>query len=104
MAIFRLGSWGLPEFGITEAIQRTFAPQKAMASSGGSNLIVAQPKPQAQAPAQQFGPNYEGVAQLNALRQASSQPAPIVSNGSGNVGGGQPSGQPSQQQLHHCLP
>ena len=34
----RLGSWGLPEFGITEKIQSMFSPQKAYASSGGSNL------------------------------------------------------------------
>jgi len=35
----RTGSWGTPEFGITEKIQSLFAPQKSYTSSGGSNLF-----------------------------------------------------------------
>lgn len=33
-----IGSWGLPEFGITEKIQSIIAPKAAYASGGGSNL------------------------------------------------------------------
>lgn len=43
MPTFHKGSWGgLPDFGITEAIQRRVAPQRTLASSGGSNLIGSQ--------------------------------------------------------------
>lgn len=37
-----IGSWGLPDLGVTEWIQKTFSPQTAYASSGGSNILPDQ--------------------------------------------------------------
>jgi len=34
-----IGSWGLPDLGITEAIQNIFKPQAAYSAEGGSNLF-----------------------------------------------------------------
>lgn len=44
MAI-HIGSWGLPDIGITEAIQSVLAPNKDYTYQGGSNLFGAQPQP-----------------------------------------------------------
>jgi hypothetical protein len=35
----RIGSWGTPEFGVTEWLQSKIAPQKSYTSQGGSNLL-----------------------------------------------------------------
>lgn len=35
----RMGSWGLPEFGITERLQSLVAPNKPLSPQGGSNLF-----------------------------------------------------------------
>jgi len=43
-----IGSWGTPEFGATEWLQKKLWPQKAYAASGGSNILGAttyQPAP-----------------------------------------------------------
>lgn len=51
MAKFHRGSWGgLPDFGITEAVQRRVAPARTSTNQGGSNLVGrAQPQPKPKA-------------------------------------------------------
>lgn len=39
----QIGSWGLPEFGITEKIQSILAPNRNLSAQGGSNLFGSQP-------------------------------------------------------------
>lgn len=39
----QIGSWGTPEFGITEKLQSIFAPSRNLSSQGGSNLFGSQP-------------------------------------------------------------
>lgn len=90
----RAGSWGTPEFGITEKIQSIFAPQKAMASSGGSNLIGGQ---QASAPTYNYSnaqstptsspyrPTAGGSVLGSSTAARTSSPAPAQSSGTGGA-------------------
>lgn len=79
MAIFNAhtGSWGTPDLGVTEWIQRTFAPKKAYANSGGSNLLGSQP---AQSPSYNPQPGVDY------------SPAPQYTSGGGSVLGSSSSG------------
>ena len=98
----RIGSWGLPEFGITEAIGGLFnAPRTAQ---GGSNLWGGQTPAQTTAPQvlgtqtsnQGFiGPQYPIGPQKPAGYQAPAQAGP---GGANPIAGGNQS-QPSQEEL-----
>ena len=50
------GSWGLPEFGITEKIQQIFKPNAAYSYEGGSNLIGNTPQAPVYSPQVPYGP------------------------------------------------
>ncbi len=80
------GSWfGLPDFGLTEAIQSVIAPQKAYASSGGSNLIG----PSTPVPTQ----GVQGTQTTNFLGGGSPSSLNVVPTGGGSGGsGGSPTG------------
>lgn len=90
----RAGSWGTPEFGITEKIQSIFAPQKAMASSGGSNLLggnSAQSQPtynysnaQSTPTSSPYRPTSGAVLGSSTAARTSS-PAPAQSSGTGGA-------------------
>jgi len=89
MAI-HIGSWGLPEFGITEGIAKLFG-NKNTTSSGGSNLLADQT-------------NYNQPIQWNALQNYDAGTANNVTPGNfqttpatGQGGGGQVLGTTTQQ-------
>jgi len=69
------GSWGLPDFGITEAAQKLFAPAKPMTSQGGSNLFGKAPASSGQ------------VAGASTTTPYNYTPGPTSSGGGGGGGG-----------------
>ena len=93
MAI-RLGSWGLPEFGITEKIQSIVAPKKPLSSGGGSNLFSSQKASTGQV--QGVNMTAQNMTPKPPVNQsvAPAAPRPIVSGG----GGGQIAQAAPQQQ------
>lgn len=92
MATVHAGSWfGLPDFGVTEAIQRLVAPKKSLTSQGGSNLFGPSKATYTPPPPQKTntGVSTQGVS------PTSPAPAP---GGTTDTGGGNNGGYDPQQQ------
>jgi hypothetical protein len=79
----QIGSWGTPEFGITEKLQSIFAPNKGLSSQGGSNLFgPSQPSastPTAPTSTSPYGPTYYGP-------QPAPKPSGTLSSGGKTLG------------------
>ena len=102
-----IGSWGLPEFGITEKIQSVFTPNRAYAASGGSNLYGSTPMAtssggQNYTPANMsYNPN-AGAQQTGGVQRAGStgQTMGATDTGQNNYNVPGPQGQPDINELY----
>jgi hypothetical protein len=83
------GSWGgLPDFGITEAIQKAVAPKKALSSNNGSNLFGSSLAKQASKP------QVLGSQTKNAINGAVPSPTQNTGGGGGSYYASAPSQAP----------
>lgn len=92
------GSWGLPDLGITEWLQKITTPGKAYASSGGSDLIGKAPMPdtsyiQLNKPLGQSNQQYTNPIGPQLPPGGLPQQTNVIGNGSQGTGGQVSSGQ-----------